>query len=120
MNSAVQVDDLRFVYNAEPSWRSGSKQILHGTEYTTMENNNNFTTNPNKLEWDIDTKRPVLCDLQTRFAVEGEFQCKAAAENNWVACEPAESADVMVVPNWWGRCFIFLVPLPFKFLSTQI
>ena len=101
------VDDLRFVYDAPPSWRSGGKQLLHGSEYTTMENNNNFANNPRKLEWDIDTKRPILCDLQTRFIVEGEFQYKAADAAAWAPCPLGESANCMVAPNWWGRCFTF-------------
>ena len=94
------VDDLRFVYDGLPSWRTGQKQMLHGTEYTTMENNNSFATNPRKLEWDIDTKRPILCDLQTRFVVEGEFQSKIP-DGEWVPCAATAVSDVLVAPNWW-------------------
>lgn len=101
MSASVHVDDLRFVYDSPPTWRTGQKQILHGTEFTTMENNNNFTNNPRKLEWDIDTKRPIICDLQTRFEVTGEFQVKAV-NGAWAPLAAGASADVMVVPNWWS------------------
>ena len=70
----AHVDDARFSYEAPPPWRTGGKQILHCSEYTVMENNNQFVTPPQKLDFEINTKRPVLCDLNTRFRVTGEFQ----------------------------------------------
>ena len=78
------MDDPRFSYEPPPPWRAGGKQILHGTEFTTMEHNNQFGTPPQKLDFELDTKRPVLCDLNTRFKVSGEFQVgKKQREVTW-------------------------------------
>ena len=98
------IDDARFAYDGPTNWRSGGKQILHGSEYTTVEHNNQYTADapPTKLEFEIDTEKPILCDLNTRFRIQGEFQVQAAAANSpWVRCTPGEYAEVMVVPCWW-------------------
>ena len=99
------MDDPRFSYEAPPPWRAGGKQILHGTEFTTMEHNNQFGTPPQKLDFELDTKRPVLCDLNTRFKVSGEFQVgkKAAGSDvvTWERCAVTDSADVILAPCWW-------------------
>ena len=99
------MDDPRFSYDAPPPWRAGGKQILHGSEYTTMEHNNQFVTPPQKLDFELDTKRPVLCDLNTRFKVSGEFQVGKKAQGSevvtWERCAAAESANVILAPCWW-------------------
>ena len=96
------VDDARFLYNAPPSWRSGGKQILHGTEYTKMDHNNQFTIQPQKLEFEIDTKRPVLFDGNSRFKVVGEFQYLEDEEGSvWARCPIAEAANVILSPCWF-------------------
>ena len=78
---------------------------MHGSEYTTMEHNNQFVTPPQKLDFELDTKRPVLCDLNTRFKVSGEFQVGKKAQGSevvtWERCPAAESANVILAPCWW-------------------
>ena len=100
----MQIDDARFAYDGPVNWKLGGKQILHGSEYTTMENNNQFAPDgqPTKLEFEIDTEKPILCDLNTRFRVQGEFQVQAAAVGSpWVRCAPDEYKKVIVAPCWW-------------------
>ena len=101
----AHLDDARFSYEAPPPWRTGGKQILHGSEYTVMENNNQFVTPPQKLDFEINTKRPVLCDLNTRFRVTGEFQVGKKAEGSevvtWTRCALADADNVILAPCWW-------------------
>ena len=100
----MQIEYARFAYDGPVNWKLGGKQILHGSEYTTMENNNQFNpdSQPTKLEFEINTEKPILCDLNTRFRVQGEFQKKAVAEGSvWTRCVPADYSKVMVAPCWW-------------------
>ena len=96
--------DLRFNFDAVPAWRNGTKQILHGSEYTTVENANIFTDGvpPQQIEFDLEVKRPIIFDLMSRLIVCGTFEVKLAAENSqWTTCTEAEYSDVIVCPNWW-------------------
>ena len=95
--------DLRFVYDNLPTpWRTGGKQFVQGTDFMTMEANHKMDVRPLVLRWDLKNNHPLLFDWNTRFAVEGEFQTRDTEEGDWRSCTPADSADVMVAPNWWG------------------
>ena len=95
-------DDLRFVYDGTPPWRSGGKQFLQGTDFTTMEPKHSMSDKPLTLKWNLKNQHPLLFDWNTRFVVEGEFQTRDTEADAWNSCSPADSAEVMVVPNWWG------------------
>ena len=95
-------DDLRFVYDGTPPWRSGGKQYLNGTDFTTMEPQHNMSDKPLTLKWKLKNHHPLLFDWNTRFVVEGEFQTRNTEADAWKSCGPMEEDNVMVVPNWWG------------------
>ena len=98
------MSDARFEYDPLPNWRGGTKQILNGSEYIVLENNNQFTegNSPHQVDLDIEVKRPVIFDTMSRFVVEGNFECKAAEANSlWTKCLEAEYANVALMPNWW-------------------
>ncbi len=96
--------DARFQYDPLPNWRGGTKQILNGSEYIVLENNNQFTdgTSPHQIDLDIEVKRPVIFDIMSRFVVEGNFECKTAEANApWTKCLEAEYSEVALIPNWF-------------------
>ncbi len=98
------MSDARFEYDALPSWRGGTKQVLQGSEYTKLENTNTFNPGdpPRQVEFDLEVKRPIIFDMMSRFVIEGSFETAAAGDDEpWTRCAAAESADVVVCPNWW-------------------
>lgn len=98
------MSDARFDYTAPPNWRICTKQIVKGTDYITLENNNQFPADdtPRHLDFTMDVKRPVVFDMMSRFCVEGSFEVRGADDNAvWEKCEAAEYSDVIVGMNWW-------------------
>ena len=95
-------EDLRFAFDGPPPWRSGGKQYLQGTDFITMHPKHSMTDRPLRLKWQLKSQNPLLFDWNTRFSVEGEFQTRDTEADAWHSCTPAESADVMVLPNWFG------------------
>jgi hypothetical protein len=69
-----------------------------------VENANIFTDGvpPHQIEFELETKRPILCDLMSRLIVCGTFETKLADDDAaWTLCTEAEWGDVIVCPNWW-------------------
>ena len=100
------MDDPRFDFSPIPSWRKHGKQAVYGSEYPKMENYNNFGLElPYELQFPIDCKMPTLFDSMSRFKVQGIFEYKTTATAAWAPCPVAESANVMVCPNWFELLF---------------
>ena len=95
-------EDLRFDFGGAQLWRSGGKQVLHGTDFIKMESNHHMYDRPLRLKWQLKSQYPLIFDWNSRFCVEGEFQTRETEADAWQSCTPNESAKVMVEPNWWG------------------
>jgi len=99
--------DRRFEFpGLANAWRSGKKQVLHGTEMAVFDSvpalDSDLHNNPRQLQFLLDSKKPLLFDFMSRFEVQGRFECKGAgADDDWEPALPTDYVRVLVHPNWF-------------------
>ena len=94
--------DKRFRYDAHSESRGGLKQSVYGSEFTVIEPVNVLEAQPRQVDFDITTKRPILCEHNTKFIIDGLFEEKAE-DGEWTPMTAAASANIMVVPNFFEQ-----------------
>lgn len=96
--------DSRFAYKAKQDSRGGQKQNIYSTEVSYIDPTNVLEETVRQIDFDITTKRPVLFETNTKFEITGSFQKKAAdAGSTWENVVVADSAKVIVEPNFWEK-----------------
>ena len=94
------MEEAQFHFDDPVSWKVGTKQQLHGSEYEVIKPLKAIDeVQIKQLEYDILTNNPILFGTNTHFKVGGRFEKKAAA-GEWETMVAADSADVILVPNW--------------------
>ncbi len=99
----ASVLDQMFEFPHVEKWRSGLSQKVLGSEvHTTLPAN--ITGKPNQplcIEFVLKSDEIFSFGPMSRFKVKGQFQIKSAADGEWEAVAPADSAKVVVAPNWF-------------------
>ena len=99
------MDDKRFDFSGIVPWRKSGKQVVYGSEYTKMDDNNSFDGILSQLEFPLQTKKPALFDAMSRFRVKGMFEHQVAGAGAWLPTPFAEAVKVAVYPLWFEKLF---------------
>ena len=104
--------DSRFVFEEPTSWRVGTRQLLHGSEYEVINPTKPVEDHPKQVEFEMMSNNPILFGNTTRFKIQGRFERKAApvvaaageaaaAAPEWEPVPEADAANVILAPNWF-------------------
>ena len=96
------MNDPRFDYGDVPSWRKEGKQSVFSTYITELQDFNVLDPLPGHLEWDIETKNPVIFDGLTRFDVTVAVQVSTKGNDIPAVAAAGAAAAVPLVPGVWG------------------
>lgn len=104
--------DSRFVFEEPVSWRVGTRQLLHGSEYEVINPTKPVEDHPKQVEFEMMSNNPILFGNTTRFKIQGRFERKAApvaaaagqaapAAPEWEPVPDTDAAEVILAPNWF-------------------
>lgn len=104
--------DGRFLFEDPVSWRNGTKQLLHGSEYEVINPTKPVDEKPKQVEFEMMSNNPILFGNATRFKIQGRFEKKAApaavvagaapaAAPEWEPVTAEDAANVILAPNWF-------------------
>ena len=69
--------DPRFVYDESPSWRIGTKQLLHGYDYEELKPTKPVEEAPKQVEFELMGNNPILFGNDIKSYISGRFEKKA-------------------------------------------
>jgi hypothetical protein len=101
----ASVLDQQFEFPPVEKWRQVKDKKVFATDYI-VHTKSHFIgqeQNPSVIEFVLKEDEVFSFGPQTRFKVTGQFQKKTGAVAEWVACEEADYANVVVAPNWWEK-----------------
>ncbi len=98
--------DSRFVFEDPPSWRTGTRQLLQGSEYEVIKPTKPVEKQPKQVEFELMSNNPILFGNASRFRIQGLFERKAAPA---AAAAPGQAAKA--APEW--------EPVPWKMQPTS-
>ena len=105
--------DSRFVFEDPPSWRTGTRQLLQGSEYEVIKPTKPVEEQPKQVEFELMSNNPILFGNASRFRIQGLFERKAApaaapaagqaaaAAPEWEPVPVEDAADIILAPNWF-------------------
>ena len=92
----------QFDFPPPENWKKGQQQKVQAISYT-VHNKSHFIGKeeaPSCVEFTLKEDEIFSFGPQSRFLITGQFQTKAGA-GEWTPCAEADSAKVVLIPNWF-------------------